>query len=80
MSPIGLQCAYFGSAVVWLLITFPAYWAFQWAVERTPFAVWRLKVKRNMRMPPNGSTTNCALPSGSCGRCGTAVVCRVLGN
>jgi len=30
-----------GSAVLWLLVTFPAYWTFQWMVEGEPFTLWQ---------------------------------------
>jgi hypothetical protein len=28
---------FFGSGVLWMLLTYPAYWFFQWLVEREPF-------------------------------------------
>ena len=34
---------FFGSAVLWLLITFPAYWLFQWTIEGEPFSLWSRK-------------------------------------
>ncbi|MCA9268310.1 MAG: hypothetical protein KDA41_07555 [Planctomycetales bacterium] len=36
------EFTFFGSAVLWMLLTFPAYWLFQWTVEGMPFAVWRV--------------------------------------
>ena len=35
-----MEFAFFGSGVLWLLITFPAYWLFQWMVEGEPFTLW----------------------------------------
>ena len=40
-----LESNFFGSGVVWLLLTFPAYWIFQWTVEGEPFHVWRRAAK-----------------------------------
>ena len=36
-----MEFAFFGSGVLWLLITFPAYWLYQWTVEGEPFSLWR---------------------------------------
>ena len=38
-----MEFAFFGSGVLWLLITFPAYWLFQWMVEGEPFTLWHRK-------------------------------------
>ena len=38
-TPLG--SSFFGSGVIWLLLTFPAYWLFQWTVEGEPFQIWR---------------------------------------
>ena len=35
-----MDFAFFGSAVLWMLITFPAYWLFQWSIEGEPFRIW----------------------------------------
>lgn len=31
---------FFGSGILWMMLTFPAYWLFQWNVEGEPFALW----------------------------------------
>lgn len=45
-----MEVGSFGSAVLWLLITFPAYWLFQWMIEGEPFSLWQ-------RQPGNIPTT-----------------------
>jgi hypothetical protein len=37
------QSEFFGSGILWMLLTFPAYWLFQWCVEGEPFVVWSRK-------------------------------------
>ena len=36
-----MEFGFFGSAVLWMLVTFPAYWLFQWTIEGEPFALWQ---------------------------------------
>ena len=36
-----MEFGFFGSAVLWLLVTFPAYWLFQWTIEGEPFSLWQ---------------------------------------
>ena len=42
-----MEFGFFGSAVLWMLLTFPAYWLFQWRIEGESFQLWR-------RNPTNG--------------------------
>ena len=35
------QSEFFGSGILWMLLTFPAYWLFQWCVEGEPFHLWQ---------------------------------------
>lgn len=37
------QSEFFGSGILWMLLTFPAYWIFQWCVEGEPFLLWSRK-------------------------------------
>ena len=36
-----MEVGSFGSAVLWLLVTFPAYWVYQWTVEGEPFTLFQ---------------------------------------
>jgi len=41
MEATQVDYGFFGSAVLWMLVTFPAYWFFQWKIEGEPFHLWR---------------------------------------
>ena len=36
-----MDFAFFGSAVLWMLVTYPAYWLFQWSIEGEPLQLWQ---------------------------------------
>lgn len=40
MEPSYFEFSFFGSAALWMLVTYPAYWVFQWVVEGEPFHLW----------------------------------------
>ena len=41
MEHFPFESSFFGSGAIWMLLTFPAYWIYQWTVEGAPFHLWQ---------------------------------------